>query len=64
LRQLIAGLQSGNPNYDKMTPEVAKVTRERLANLKKGLTQAGAVFTRLWKSVLVTISMSRPTDTV
>jgi bla regulator protein blaR1 len=24
LRQLVAGLQSGNPNYDKMTPELAK----------------------------------------
>jgi hypothetical protein len=43
LRQLVAGLQSGNPDYEKMTPELAKVTREQLATLQRGLTRVGAV---------------------
>jgi len=43
LRQLIAGLTLGKPNYDAMTPELAQATREQLPKLQKGLEDVGAV---------------------
>jgi bla regulator protein BlaR1 len=43
LRELIAGLTSGNPDYSKMTPELAKLTREQLPKLQKNLEQSGPV---------------------
>lgn len=43
LRDLIAGLMSGAPNYDAMTPQFAAVTRQQLPALRSSLNQGGAV---------------------
>jgi bla regulator protein blaR1 len=43
LRSLIAGLASGTPDYDQMTPEFAKVTREQLAGLTATINNVGAI---------------------
>ena len=43
LRHLIEGLRSGQPDYAAMTPQLAKATREQLAQLHAGLSRAGAI---------------------
>jgi hypothetical protein len=43
LRKLIEGIASGTPDYDAMTEEMARLTRQQLAFLRPGLTAAGAV---------------------
>jgi len=43
LRSLIAGLASGTPNYDEMTSEMAKVTRDQLPGLQAGVTNFGSI---------------------
>jgi beta-lactamase regulating signal transducer with metallopeptidase domain len=43
LRHLIAGLSTGKPNYDEMSPELATATRQQLSSLQTSLTYFGAV---------------------
>lgn len=43
LKRLIAGLESGNPNYSEMSPELAEATRDQLPRLHAGLTRMGGV---------------------
>jgi hypothetical protein len=43
LRQLIQGLVSGTPGYDRMSPELAAITREQLPSLQGRLVSAGAL---------------------
>ena len=43
IRQLLAGLVSGKPDYSRMAPEFANVTREQLPGLQKWLSDLGAL---------------------
>ncbi|PCE26941.1 hypothetical protein BWP39_09130 [Paraburkholderia acidicola] len=43
LRRNIEGLQSGNPIYSEMSPELQQATREQLPDLKEGLNELGPV---------------------
>ena len=43
LRRLIAAIESGKPNYDEMTPELADVTRQQLPKLQAAVSGFGAV---------------------
>ncbi len=43
LRRLIEGIMTGKPNFAKMSPELAKATREQLPQLEAGMKQLGAV---------------------
>jgi hypothetical protein len=43
LRRLIAGLTSGTPNYQEMSPTLAEATRQQLSNLHRGHADLGAV---------------------
>jgi hypothetical protein len=43
LHRLIAGLTSGKPNYDEMSPALAEATRRQLPNLQPGHEDLGAV---------------------
>jgi len=43
LRRLIAGVVSGQPNYDEMGPELAQATHQQLAQLQAGIGSMGAV---------------------
>jgi bla regulator protein BlaR1 len=43
LRRNIAGLQSGNPIYSEMSPELQRATREQLPDLKEGLNELGPI---------------------
>lgn len=43
LRKLIEGIASGSPDYDAMTDEMARLTRQQLAFLRPGLQSAGAI---------------------
>ncbi len=43
LRQLIVEISAGTPNYDKLGPELASVTREQLASMQSLLNRLGAV---------------------
>ncbi|HKE93619.1 MAG TPA: M56 family metallopeptidase [Povalibacter sp.] len=45
LQHLIAGLQSGKPDYDSMSPQLADVTRQQLPKLQASLSQLGPVRT-------------------
>jgi hypothetical protein len=41
--QLLAGLAAGAPDYDRMTPELAKATRQQIPQLQALLNRLGAV---------------------
>ncbi|WP_076858769.1 glyoxalase superfamily protein [Bradyrhizobium mercantei] len=43
LRHLIAGIVSGHPNYDAMSPGLAAATREQLPSLQLSLGDLGAI---------------------
>ena len=43
LRLLFAGLASGKPDYERMSPRLAEVTREQLPTLQKDLVELGAL---------------------
>jgi CubicO group peptidase (beta-lactamase class C family) len=43
LRRNIEELQRGEPNYDRMSPQLADVTRQQLPQLKATMTQLGAL---------------------
>ena len=43
LRKLIEGLAAGTPDYDAMTPEMARTTRQQLGFLRPGAAAAGAI---------------------
>ena len=43
LRQLIAGVASGKPDFSTMSPELAKETRAQLTQLQAGVAALGAV---------------------
>ena len=51
LRQLIGDLSAGTPHYDRMTPEMAKLTREQLGQLQQLLNSLGAVQSVNFKEV-------------
>ena len=51
LRSLIAGIASGMPNYDEMTPEMAKLTRDQLSGLQAGVTNFGSIQTMEFRGV-------------
>jgi CubicO group peptidase (beta-lactamase class C family) len=51
LRQLIGDLSAGTPHYDRMTPEMAKLTREQLGQLQQLLNSLGAVQSVTFKEV-------------
>jgi CubicO group peptidase (beta-lactamase class C family) len=51
LRDLIAGLTSGTPNYDAMTPQFAAVTRQQLAALHAAMIQLGPIQSIQFRSV-------------
>jgi D-alanyl-D-alanine carboxypeptidase len=43
LREMIAGLVSGEPDYDSMSPQLAEVTRTQLPGLQQRLQSLGAI---------------------
>jgi hypothetical protein len=43
VRHLLAGINSGNPNYSEMSPALAKAMRDQLPRLAASLAQLGAV---------------------
>jgi bla regulator protein BlaR1 len=43
VRHLVAGVASGNPNYEEMSPELAKAVREQLPTLRAVALPMGAV---------------------
>jgi len=43
LRQLLAGVASGKPDYERMSPRLAEVTRTQLPGLQKTLVELGAL---------------------
>ena len=45
LRQMLAGLASGKPDYERMAPRLAEVTRAQLPGLQKQLAELGALKT-------------------
>lgn len=51
LRNLIAELAVGKPNYDRLVPALAEITRSQLTGLQAGLSQLGAVQSVTFKSV-------------
>jgi beta-lactamase regulating signal transducer with metallopeptidase domain len=51
LIKLIQGLAAGNPDYDQMTPEFARVTREQLPALKAATADLGAIQTVNFRGV-------------
>jgi CubicO group peptidase (beta-lactamase class C family) len=51
LRQLISDLSAGTPNYERMTPEMATVTRQQLGQLQPLLKNLGAVQSVILKEV-------------
>lgn len=50
LRGAIQGLQSGTPNYDQMSPQMAEVTRQQWPQLKAAIAQFGALQSVTFKS--------------
>jgi hypothetical protein len=42
-RKLIEGLATGMPDYDSMTPELARLTRQQLGNLRRDTAALGAI---------------------
>ena len=51
LRRLVDGLESGNPNYDDLGPELAQLTRDELPGLKQAIASFGAMKTASFKGV-------------
>jgi CubicO group peptidase (beta-lactamase class C family) len=51
LQRLIDGLESGNPNYDDLGPELGKLTRDELPGLKTALSSSGALQTFSFKGI-------------
>jgi CubicO group peptidase (beta-lactamase class C family) len=51
LRRNIEELRTGQPNYELMSPGLADVTRQQLAQLKAAITQLGAVESVKFKGV-------------
>ena len=51
LRRVIEELRTGQPDYSKMTPKFADVTRQQLPNLKAAVTQMGALQSVTFKGV-------------
>lgn len=51
LRQMILEISAGTPNYDKLGPQLASVTREQLASLQSMFNQLGAVQSIRFKEV-------------
>jgi hypothetical protein len=43
LRKLIEGLATGMPDYDLMTPEMQRLTRQQLGNLQRDTAALGAI---------------------
>jgi hypothetical protein len=43
LRRLVDGLISGKPDYDEMSPELAKATHDQLPSLRSDMAQLGSV---------------------
>ncbi|MGP0082602.1 MAG: serine hydrolase [Steroidobacteraceae bacterium] len=51
LRQLISDVSAGTPHYDRMTPEMATLTRQQLGQLQPLLKNLGAVQSVILKEV-------------
>lgn len=51
LRQMITEISTGTPNYDKLSPQLATVTREQLASLQSMFNQLGTVQSIRFKEV-------------
>jgi hypothetical protein len=51
LLSLTAGLASGNPSYEQMSPAFAQVTRQELADLQGSLARLGQVQSVAFKGV-------------
>jgi hypothetical protein len=51
LHRNILGLASGNPDYDQMSPGLAKVTREQLPGLQRELASLGSLVSLKFKGV-------------
>jgi CubicO group peptidase (beta-lactamase class C family) len=51
LRRMIEELQTGNPNYDLMTPGLADATRQQLPQIMKALSGFGALQSLTFKGV-------------
>jgi bla regulator protein BlaR1 len=51
LRRNILGLASGNHDYDQMSPDLAKVTREQLPALQRKLASLGSLVSLKFKGV-------------
>jgi CubicO group peptidase (beta-lactamase class C family) len=51
LRELVQGLIDGRPNYDRMTPPLADLTRQMLAQLRNDMARHGALRTIRFASV-------------
>ena len=51
LRRMIEELGTGQPDYSKMTPKFADVTRQQLPDLKAAVTQMGALQSLTFKGV-------------
>ena len=43
VRKLTEGLIGGEPDYDAMTPDMARLTRQQLGNLHRDLSKLGAI---------------------
>lgn len=51
LRELLQGVAAGKPDYTRMSPELAKATREQLPQLQKTFTDLGALSGVTFKEV-------------
>jgi hypothetical protein len=49
--RMIEDIREGHPNYDLMSPDLAKVTRDQLANLQSTIKQLGALESIKFKAV-------------
>jgi DhnA family fructose-bisphosphate aldolase class Ia len=49
LVEIVQGISGGQPNYDIMTPNVARSTRSQLSSLQKTMTEMGALKTLVFK---------------
>jgi hypothetical protein len=51
LRKMIEELRAGKPDYDRMSPGLATVTRQQLTQLQASIVQLGALQTVTFKGV-------------
>lgn len=51
VRSMIEELREGNPNYDRMSPDLAKVTRDQLPHLQSTIKDLGALQSVKFKAV-------------